>query len=211
MLQTMYGDHTMFRYLAFYKPYGVLSTFTDAEGRPTLKDFVPVPGVYAAGRLDYDSEGLLLLTDDSALIHRLTDPRYDHPKTYFVQVEGVVTEAALEQLRWGVSLRGVKTKPVEARIIPEPDLPPRPIPVRPYHPKTWLEVVLREDKKRQMRRMTAAVGFPALRLVRVAIGPLTLGRLQPGEWRPLTKTAIRRLRMELGLVEETSRNNLVIN
>ena len=189
------------RYLAFYKPYGVLSTFTDAEGRPTLKDFIPVAGVYAAGRLDYDSEGLLLLTDDGELIHRLADPRFDHPKTYWVQVEGVVAEEALEQLRRGVSLRGVKTRRVEVEIIPEPDLPPRPVPVRRYHPKTWLKVILREGKKRQLRRMTAAVGFPTLRLARVAVGPVRLAGLQPGEWRPLTKREVRRLRDDLGLID----------
>jgi 23S rRNA pseudouridine2457 synthase len=193
----------VFRYLAFYKPYGVLSTFTDAESRPTLKDFIPVAGVYAAGRLDYDSEGLLLLTDDGALIHRLTDPRFDHPKTYFVQVEGMVTQAALKQLRQGVRLRDGTTKPAEAEIISEPDLPPRPKPVRPYHPKTWLKIALREGKKRQVRRMTAAVGFPTLRLVRAAIGSLTLAGLQTGEWRPLTKPAVRRLRRELGLRDES--------
>lgn len=189
------------RYLAFYKPYGVLSTFTDAEGRPTLKDFIPVAGVYAAGRLDYDSEGLLLLTDDGEVIHRLTDPRFAHPKTYWVQVEGVVAEEALGRLRRGVSLRGVKTRPVEVEIIPEPDLPPRPVPVRPYHPKTWLKVVLREGKKRQLRRMTAAVGLPVLRLARVAVGSVRLAGLQPGEWRPLTKQEVRRLRGELRLID----------
>jgi 23S rRNA pseudouridine2457 synthase len=182
------------RYLLLNKPFNVLATFTDPAGRPTLKDIIHVPGVYAAGRLDYDSEGLLLLTDDGALIHRLTDPRYEHPKTYYVQVEGLVTEAAVAALRRGVVLRGERTRPAQADIIPDPGLPPRPVPVRAYHPTSWLKVVLREGKKRQLRRMTAAVGFPTLRLVRVALGPLTLGDLAPGHWRELTPHEIQRLR-----------------
>src|SRR5205085_4526611 len=139
------------RYLLFNKPFNVLSAFTDPEGRATLADYVPVPGVYAAGRLDYDSEGLLLLTDDGALIHALTDPGHEMPKTYYVQVEGVVTTAAVEQLRQGVVLRGERTRPAEAEIIDDPGLPPRPVPVRDYHPTSWLKVALREGKKRQLR------------------------------------------------------------
>ena len=175
----------------------MLSTFTDEAGRATLKDFVPVPGVYAAGRLDRDSEGLLLLTDDGELIHRLTDPRYDHPKMYWVQVEGIATPEAVERLRRGVTIQGVKTRPAEVEVIPEPDLPPRSKPVRGYHPTTWLAIVLREGKKRQIRHMTAAVGFPTLRLVRVAIGGLALGNLQPGEWRKLTAAEVRELKGEI--------------
>jgi 23S rRNA pseudouridine2457 synthase len=186
------------RYLVLNKPFNVLSTFTDPAGRPTLKDYVPVPGVYAAGRLDFDSEGLLLLTDDGALIHRLTDPRYEHPKTYYVQVEGVVTETAVAALREGVVLRGERTRPAQADVIPDPGLPPRPVPVRAYHPTSWLKVVLREGKKRQLRRMTAAVGFPVLRLVRVALGPLTLGDLAPGHWRELIPYEVQRLRAGRG-------------
>jgi 23S rRNA pseudouridine2457 synthase len=182
------------RYLLLNKPFNVLSTFTDPAGRSTLKDYVAVPGVYAAGRLDYDSEGLLLLTDDGALIHRLTDPRYEHPKTYYAQVEGLVTESAVAALRRGVVLRGERTRPARADIIPDPGLPPRPVPVRAYHPTSWLKVVLREGKKRLLRRMTAAVGFPTLRLVRVALGPLTLGGLAPGHCRELTPHEIQRLR-----------------
>jgi 23S rRNA pseudouridine2457 synthase len=182
------------RYLLLNKPFNVLSTFTDPTGRPTLKDYVVLPGVYAAGRLDYDSEGLLLLTDDGPLIHRLTDPRYEHPKTYYVQVEGLVTQAAVAALRRGLVLRGERTRPAQADIIPDPGLPPRPVPVRAYHPTSWLKVVLREGKKRQLRRMTAAAGFPTLRLVRVALGPLTLGDLAPGEWRELTLHEVQRLR-----------------
>jgi 23S rRNA pseudouridine2457 synthase len=181
------------RYLAFNKPFNVLASFTDPQGRATLADYVQVPGVYAAGRLDYDSEGLLLLTDDGALIHQLTDPRHEHPKTYFVQLEGLVTEQAAEELRRGVVLRGRRTRPAEVEIIGDPGLPPRPVPVRAYHPTSWLKVVLREGQKRQLRRMTAAVGFPTLRLVRWAIGPLTLEGLAAGEWRELTRAEASRL------------------
>jgi 23S rRNA pseudouridine2457 synthase len=187
------------KYIVFFKPFEVMPTFTDPAGRPTLKDFVPVRGVYAAGRLDYDSEGLLLLTDDREVIHRVTEPRYDHPKTYLVQVEGEATEAAVEQLRHGVVLSGHRTKPVRARVVSAPELPPRAKPVRAYHPTTWLEVVLREGKKRQLRRMTAAVGLPTLRLVRVGIGPLALKGLGPGQWRWLTPNEVRTLRVSLGL------------
>ena len=172
------------------KPFNVLSSFTDPGGRATLAGYVPVAGVYAAGRLDYDSEGLVLLTDDGALIHRLTDPRHEYPKTYYVQLEGIVTEAAAQALRAGVVLRGQRTRPAEAEIVADPGLPPRPVPVRAYHPTSWLKVILREGQKRQLRRMTAAVGFPTLRLVRWAIGPLTLEGLAPGEWRELTRTEL---------------------
>jgi len=180
----------MSRYLLLNKPFNVLSSFTDPQGRATLADYVPVAGVYAAGRLDYDSEGLLLLTDDGGLIHRLTDPRHEHPKTYYVQLEGIVTEAAAARLRQGVVLRSLRTRPAEAEIIADPGLPARPAPVRAYHPTSWLKVILREGQKRQLRRMTAAVGFPTLRLVRWAIGPLTLGGLAPGEWRELNRLEI---------------------
>lgn len=185
------------RYLLFYKPFEVMSSFTDPEGRKTLKDFIDVEGVYSAGRLDYDSEGLLLLTDDGEVIHRLTDPKFDHPKTYLVQVEGVVTEEAVKRLREGVILRGEKTKATEAEIVADPPVPPRP--VRDYHPTTWMKVILREGKKRQLRRMTAAVGLPCLRLVRAAIGPLALGDLQPGQWRWLTGKEEQALLQTLGL------------
>lgn len=178
-------------YILFYKPYGVHCTFTDPEGRPTLKDYVPVPEVYAAGRLDHDSEGLLLLTNDGALNHRLTDPRFEHPKTYYAQVEGVATETQVKQLCAGVVLRGERTRPAEVAIIPPPAVPPRA--VRAYHPTTWLRVILREGKKHQLRRMTAAVGLPCLRLVRVGIGSLTVEGLQPGAWRKLTKTELEHL------------------
>ncbi len=192
------------RYILFYKPYDVLSTFTDEEGsgRATLKDYIPVPDVYAAGRLDRDSEGLLFLTDDGELAHRLTHPHFEHPKTYYVQVEGVATPAAVAQLRRGVLVKGEKTRPAKVDVIPAPDLPPRSQPVRGYHPTSWLQIILREGRKRQVRHMTAAVGFPTLRLVRVALGPLTLGDLQPGQWRELTVAELRALRRGLAREQE---------
>jgi pseudouridine synthase len=176
------------RYLLLNKPYGVLCAFTDPEGRPTLADYVTVAGVYAAGRLDLDSEGLVLLTNDGWLIHRLSHPRYDHPKTYLVQVEGVPDAKALTALRQGVLVKGQRTAPTQADLLSaEPVLPPRPVPIRhrPTVPTAWLRLVLTEGRKRQVRHMTAAVGFPTLRLVRVAIGPLEGSGLQPGQWRDL--------------------------
>lgn len=174
--------------IAFNKPYGVHCKFTDAEGRPTLAQFGLPPRVYAAGRLDRDSEGLLLLTDDGRLNQRLTDPRWKAPKTYCVQVEGVATPHALAQLAAGVELKDGRTLPAHARAIdPPPWLWPRLPPVR--FRKTvldcWIELTIREGKNRQVRRMTAAVGLPTLRLIRVAIGPYTLGTLAPGEWRAI--------------------------
>jgi 23S rRNA pseudouridine2457 synthase len=179
------------RYLLFYKPYGVLTQFTDetGAGRPTLKDYIAVPDVYAAGRLDLDSEGLLLLTSDGALQHRLTDPRFEHPRTYWAQVEGTPTEEALRLLSAGVEIQGRKTLPAQARALEgEPSLPPRdpPIRYRQSIPTAWIEVTLKEGRNRQVRRMTAAVGLPTLRLVRVALGPLRLEGLELGAWRDLT-------------------------
>jgi 23S rRNA pseudouridine2457 synthase len=177
------------RHLAFYKPYGVLTQFTDAAGRATLKDFVPVPGVYPVGRLDRDSEGLLLLTDDGRLAHRLTDPRYEHPRSYLVQVERVPALAALESLRRGIMLRDGPTRPADVALLDQtPALPDRPVPIRfrKNVPTAWLRLVLREGRNRQVRRMTAAVGHPTLRLVRVGVGPIELGGLEPGQWRVLT-------------------------
>lgn len=190
------------RYIKFFKPYGVLSQFTDAAGRPTIGDYVDVPGVYAAGRLDKNSEGLMLLTDDGQLNHRITHPRYDHPKTYVVQVEGSPALHALAQLRHGVDVKGEMTRPAEVdRLTTEPDLPPAPAPIERRHnmPTTWLRIVLGEGRKRQIRHMTAAVGHPTLRLVRVAIGPLDLGDLKPGEWRDLTDDEVRALREMLAV------------
>jgi 23S rRNA pseudouridine2457 synthase len=176
------------RTIKLFKPYDVLCQFTDAEGRATLADYVPVPGVYAAGRLDRDSEGLLILTDDGPLAHRLTDPRYGHPRTYLVQVERVPGPEALDALRRGVVLSDGPTLPAEAERLDEPPtLPDRPVPIRfrKNVPTAWLSLTLREGRNRQVRRMTAAVGFPTLRLVRWSIGPITLEGLSPGDWRDL--------------------------
>ncbi len=172
--------------MIFNKPYGVLSSFTDPDNRPVLKDYLNIKGIYSAGRLDQDSEGLLLLTEDGELIHRLTDPRFNHPKTYLVQVEGGASPEALEALRRGVTYGGYTTQPAEVDAIPEPELPERSKPVTPHGPTTWLRLTLHEGKKRQIRHMTAAVGLPTLRIVRVAIGDIELGDLQPGQWRDLT-------------------------
>lgn len=176
------------RYLLFNKPYGIISQFTDeGTGHPTLKQYIDVPDVYAAGRLDRDSEGLLLLTDDGGLIKRLTDPRHHIEKTYWVMVEGNPTPEKLAQLERGIQLKDYLTLPASARLIPGPSLPPRPKPVTPHGPIAWIEIKLREGKKRQIRHMTAAVGLPTLRLIRVAIGEIQLGELAPGEWRDLTQ------------------------
>ncbi len=176
-----------YRTIVFYKPFDVLSNFTDPEGRNTLLDYINIPGVYAAGRLDRDSEGLLLLSNDGALIHHLTDPRFHLPKTYYAQVEGDVTPEALDALRRGVEIQGYRTRPAKVKEIPAPALPPRSKPITPHGPVHWLEIEISEGKKRQVRHMTAAVGLPTLRLLRVAIGSIRLGDLQPGEWRNLTR------------------------
>jgi 23S rRNA pseudouridine2457 synthase len=178
-------------YILFNKPYGVLSQFTDeGTGHPTLKQYIDIPDVYAAGRLDRDSEGLLLLTDDGAFIRRLTDPKHHIEKTYWVMVEGDPTQEKLRQLERGVQLKEYVTLPCKARLIPTPDLPPRPKQVTPHGAVAWIEVKLREGKKRQLRHMTAAVGLFTLRLVRVAIGKINLGNLEPGQWRELTNDEI---------------------
>lgn len=190
-------DDRHYRYIKFFKPYGVLSQFTDEEGRPTLGDYIDVPGVYAAGRLDKNSEGLMLLTDDGWLSHRLTHPRYEHPKTYLVQVEGVPDLESLARLRHGVEVKGRRTRPAEVELLrAAPELPPPPEPLRhrTATSTTWLRIVLREGRKRQIRHMTAAVGHPTLRLVRVAIGPITLDDLEPGQWRDLTPAEVQILR-----------------
>lgn len=182
------------RYIAFHKPYGVTSQFS-GEGA-TLRDYIPVKGVYPVGRLDHDSEGLLLLTDDGALQHRLTEPRFGHPRTYWVQVERIPEEESLQRLREGVAIQGRRTRPAQVRRLEkEPDLPPRdpPIRFRKNVPAAWLEITLTEGRNRQVRRMTAAAGHPTLRLVRVAIGELRLGTLKPGEWRELLKAEAARL------------------
>ncbi|QGW85064.1 rRNA large subunit pseudouridine synthase E [Variovorax paradoxus] len=173
------------RLIRFNKPYGVLSQFTP-EGRwRGLKDFIDVPGVYVAGRLDADSEGLLLLTDDGQLQARIADPRFKMEKTYWVQVEGVPTEVALDALREGVQLNDGLTRPARARLLdPPPDVWERQPPIRERKsiPTAWLELSISEGRNRQVRRMTAAVGLPTLRLIRAAIGPHTLDGLAPGTW-----------------------------
>jgi len=184
------------RYLLFNKPYGVLSQFTDeGTGHTTLKNFIEVPGVYAAGRLDRDSEGLLLLTDDSGLIKRLTDPRHHIEKSYYVLVEGEVTSEKLGRLSSGVLLKDYLTRPAVLRLIPDPGLPPRPRPVTPHGPVSWIEIKLREGKKRQIRHMTAAVGLFTLRLFRVAIGGVQIGSLGVGTWRDLTQQELEVLKL----------------
>ena len=176
------------RLIRFNKPYGVLSQFT-AEGRwRGLKEFIDLPGVYVAGRLDADSEGLLLLTDDGALQTRIADPRHKMEKTYWVQVEGAPDEAALARLRAGVLLGDGPTLPARARLMePPPTLWERDPPIRERRaiPTAWIELVIREGRNRQVRRMTAAVGHPTLRLVRAAIGPYSLDGLPPGSWAAL--------------------------
>ena len=177
-----------FRYVIFYKPYGVVSQFSGES--PTLKDYIPVRGIYPVGRLDHDSEGLLLLTDDGVLQHRLSDPKFEHPRTYWVQVERVPDETGLQRLREGVVIQGYRTRPAQVRLLEkEQALPPRdpPIRFRKNVPTAWLEMTLTEGRNRQVRRMSAAIGHPTLRLVRAAIGDLSLEGLQPGMWRELTR------------------------
>ncbi len=184
-------------YILVNKPFEVLTQFTDEAGRLTLKDYVPVPNIYPVGRLDYDSEGLVLLTDDKALQHRLSDPKFKIEKTYWVQVDGIPTEEALEELRRGVLIKNVKTAPAKARLLEEdPQVWERskPIRFRKEIPTSWVEIKISQGMNRQVRRMTAAVGFPTLRLIRPAIGPLQLGELQPGEYRELTPDEVAQLK-----------------
>jgi len=181
-------------YIVFNKPYGVLSQFSGKDR--TLSSYISVPGVYPVGRLDRDSEGLLLLTDDGVLQHRLSDPRFAHPRTYWAQVERAPAEPALQRLRQGITIQGYRTRPAQVRLLgEEPDLPPRhpPIRFRKNVPTAWIELVLIEGRNRQVRRMTAAVGHPTLRLVRVAIADLKLEGLRPGQWRDLTATELPQL------------------
>lgn len=190
----------MYRYILFNKPYDTLSQFTDTGAgetkRATLKEYIPVPSIYPVGRLDRDSEGLLLLTNDGLLQHRLSDPRYNHPRTYWVQVERIPDEAALRHLREGITIENYRTRPAQVQFLAmEPALPPRnpPIRFRKNVPTAWLEITLTEGRNRQVRRMTASVGFPTLRLVRVAIAHLNLHGLESGQWRDLTPSEVERL------------------
>jgi 23S rRNA pseudouridine2457 synthase len=185
------------RYVLFHKPCGVLSQFTPEGGHATLKDYIDIPDIYAVGRLDADSEGLLLLTDDGRLQHRLTDPKFGHPRTYWAQVERIPDSSALEQLCSGVMIGKYRTLPAQARLLATaPVVPPRqpPIRVRQAIPTAWLELILTEGKNRQVRKMTAAVGFPTLRLIRVAIGPVGIADLPLGAHRDLTPTELTELR-----------------
>lgn len=172
--------------ILFNKPYGVLSQFTPEAGHRALNEFGFPPGVYAAGRLDHDSEGALLLTDDGKLIKRLLDPKFEHPRTYLAQVDGQITPEAIKQLSKGVVIKSYHTKPCKAELATPPDdlwerIPP--IRYRANIPTSWVKLTLIEGKNRQVRHMTAAVGFPTLRLIRIQIGDLSLDGLQPGEWR----------------------------
>ncbi len=172
---------------AFFKPYDVVSQFTPIAGHRSLAEFGPFPpDVYPVGRLDWDTEGLLILSNDNGLKHRLADPKFDHPKTYLVQVEHVPQQAAIQQLREGVIVGGKKTRPAIVRLLPEePALPERPVPIR-YRkniPTAWLEISITEGRNHQVRKMTAAAGHPTLRLVRLMVGGVSLGTLKPGEFR----------------------------
>ncbi|ACK65413.1 pseudouridine synthase [Rippkaea orientalis PCC 8801] len=192
----------MYEYILFNKPYGVLCQFTDTDNpnspRPTLKDYIPLPDIYSVGRLDFDSEGLLLLTNNGRLKHRLSHREFSHPRTYWVQVERIPDEIALDRLRQGVLIKDYCTRPAQIKLLAtEPNLSPRnpPIRYRKTVPTAWLEITLTEGRNRQVRRMTAAIGYPTLRLIRISMGfkigktleKLSLGDLKPGEWREATQ------------------------
>ncbi len=193
-----------YRYIIFYKPYGVLSQFTqETPKHTTLKDYIDIPDVYPVGRLDWDSEGLLLLTNNGQLQHRLANPKFGHQRTYWVQVERIPNEDAINKLQRGVKIQDYQTRPAQVRLLSEsPQLPERhpPIRFRKNVPTAWVEMTLTEGKNRQVRRMTAAVGFPTLRLVRLSIGNLNLDNLQLGQWRDLTLS-------ELELLHNLSKTN----
>jgi len=190
-----------FRYFIFYKPYGVLCQFSDKNNRKTIADFARFPkDIYPVGRLDFDSEGLVLLTNDGMLKYRLLDPKNRHPRTYIVQVEHSPTETSLKKLRIGITIEGRRILPAFVEQLPnEPPLPVRPKPIRfrKNIPTSWLKIILYEGRNRQVRKMTAAIGHPTLRLVRTAIGPLTLEGLEPGQSRKLTPIEVNELRKSI--------------
>jgi 23S rRNA pseudouridine2457 synthase len=185
-------------YLKFFKPYGVLCSFTDPEDRPNLSQYIQQPDVYSAGRLDMDSEGLLILTNDGEINHRITSPQHYLQKIYYVLVEGSLTTENLDLLSSGPIIKGnYKTRSCIVEKIPDPLLPEREKPITPHGPVNWLKIILNEGKKRQIRHMTAAVGLPTLRLVRVAIGPIKITGLQPGEWEYISETELAGLKKDL--------------
>lgn len=206
----IYGaDITMTRLIAFNKPYDVLTQFSDTDDRATLKDYIDVRDVYPAGRLDRDSEGLVLLTDDGLLQHHISDPRHKLSKTYWVQVENIPNTVALEQLQQGVQLKDGITHPAKARLIAQPEVWERNPPVRARQsiPTQWLELQINEGKNRQVRRMTAATGHPTLRLIRVAIGPWQINALQPGQWREVNFQSVIKYVDDLDSKNYRSRRN----
>ena len=198
-------------YSIFYKPYGIICQFSDREGRNTLSHYGPFPpDVYSVGRLDADSEGLVLLTNDGKLKHFLLEPKYQHPRTYLVQVERVPTAEILNRLRSGVVIEKIKTLPTQVKLLThEPILPERSVPIRfrKTVPTTWLEITLHEGRNRQVRKMTAAIGHPTLRLIRIRIGSLTLEGLKPGESRELTKQEIKSLKQLVRIKNLTGQIN----
>ncbi|WP_310395082.1 pseudouridine synthase [Hymenobacter sp.] len=201
------------RYILLNKPYEVLTQFTDEHGRATLKDFVPVTGVYPVGRLDFDSEGLLLLTDDKALQHRLSDPRFKVPKTYWAQVEGTVPEEALAQLRRGVQIKEGLTAPAQAAVLTEPNgLWERSTPIRfrASIPTSWLQITISQGMNRQVRKMCAAVGLPCLRLIRARIDELALDELAPGQWRELTPEESRKLKAKFSATKNPANRKVAV-
>ncbi len=194
--------------LIFNKPYMTLCQFRDSEGRDTLANYITIKGVYAAGRLDHDSEGLLLLTDSGSLGHRITHPRHKLKKTYWAQVDGQITDEAINNLRKGVVLKDGKTRPASVKVITEPQsLWPRvpPIRYRAQIPTSWIEIQITEGKNRQVRRMTAAVGFPTLRLIRYAIGSITLDNLAVGEYQTLDESSLEAMLPAMGKVQSSAR------
>jgi 23S rRNA pseudouridine2457 synthase len=201
------------RYILVNKPYEVLTQFTDEHGRATLKDFVPLPGIYPVGRLDYDSEGLLLLTDDKALQHRLSDPKFKVPKTYWAQVEGTVSEEALANLRRGVQIKDGLTAPAQAEVVPEPaELWERSTPIRfrASIPTSWLALTISQGMNRQVRKMCAAVGLPCLRLIRARIDELELGALAPGQWRELAPEESRKLKARFSATKNPANRKVLV-